>query len=77
MYQVDTYFVKAETGMDPNFVIGGPVYTGENNDIEIGKIVDYDKKKGYLKIRLHETLDYRSLIKSGIPIQNIVFKYTA
>jgi len=74
---VNKYFIKVETGMIKNDVIGGPVYEGNSHDNIVGRICDYNPKNGMMKIELIEHVDYHGLLRNGIPLNHIVFNNKA
>lgn len=71
------YFIQAEVGMDPANVIGGPVFNSNDSEEVVGRILDYIPNIGMLKIELITPMHYKNLIKAGVPINQIIFNYTA
>ena len=76
-FMVDKYFIKVEKGMIKNDVIGGPVYENNVSQEVIGLITDYNKTTGFIKIELTKLIDYKCLVKGGIPLCNIIFNNKA
>jgi hypothetical protein len=74
---INKYFIKVETGMNKKDVIDGPVYAHNGSDEVVGKITDYNSRNGFMKIELIQSIDYKNLIKAGIPLSNIVFNNKA
>jgi len=74
---VNKYFVQVETGMKKGDVIGGPIYGNEASNEVVGRITDYIPKTGFIKIELLQAMDYKNLIKFGIPLSSIIFNNRA
>lgn len=77
MSRVDQYYLHVGEGLDSKIINGGPVYAANGTSEEIGKIVEYIPSNGYAKIQLYEEVNYNDLLKSGIPLEHIVFKNRA
>jgi hypothetical protein len=77
MFRVNQYYLQVGTGLDRNIVNGGPVYSANGSGGEIGKIVDYLPDSGFAKILLFYDVNYVELVRSGIPMDHIVFKNVA
>lgn len=77
MFRVNQYYLQVGTGLDRNIVNGGPVYSANGSGEEIGKIVDYLPDSGFAKILLFYDVNYAELVRSGIPMEHIVFKNVA
>lgn len=77
MFRVNQYYLQVGEGLDRKIVNGGPVYAANGSGEEIGKIVDYIPKNGFAKIQLYWDVNYQDLVRSGIPMEHIVFKNVA
>jgi hypothetical protein len=74
---INKYFVKVEAGMKKKDVVDGPVYAHNGSDEVVGRISDYNPRNGFMKIELIHSIDYKSLVKAGIPLSNIIFNNIA
>lgn len=74
---VSKYFIKVEPGMNKAEVIDGPVYSAPDSGEVVGKITDYNPRNGYMKIELQTPMDYKILVKGGVPLSNIIFNNRA
>lgn len=74
---INRYFVQVEKGMKKKDVVDGPVYSNNTSDEVVGKIIDYIPKSGMMKIEMMVPVDYKELIKIGIPLKNIIFNNRA
>ena len=71
-FNVEEYFIQIGPEFDEKYIQGGPVVTP--NNLEIGKISAYNGETGFAKVRLFKTVNYRTLVYSGVPLEHIVFK---
>ena len=74
---VREYFVKVEIGMNKNDVVNGPVYSHDGSNDVVGRIATYNPKTGFMKIELIHPIDYKVLVRGGIPLSNIIFESKA
>ena len=74
---IKKYYVKVEKGMLKKDVIGGPVYSNNSSDEIIGRIIDYNSRNGFMKIEMMMPVDYKELLKIGIPLSSIIFNNIA
>jgi hypothetical protein len=77
MFMVNKYFVKVETGLTKRELVGGPVHASNESSEVIGRVDDYNPKTGFMKIELMKKVDYKNLIRIGIPLSNIIFNNRA
>ena len=77
MFRVSQYYLQVGTGLDRNIVNGGPVYSANGSGEEIGKIAEYIPDNGFARIQLYFDVNYKELVRSGIPLEHIVFKNVA
>jgi hypothetical protein len=70
---VNKYFVTVETGMERKNVVDGPVFDSNGSDKIVGRISAYNPDNGSMLIELIEDVDYKGLLKIGIPLDNIIF----
>ena len=74
---INQYFVQVEKGMKKKEVVDGPVYSSNTSNEVVGKIIDYYPRNGFMKIEMLQSVDYKELLKIGIPLKNIIFKNRA
>jgi hypothetical protein len=77
MYMVKKYFVHVGAGLRRADVIDGHVYSVDNPYEVVGRMVEYDDKSGIVKVELMQPIYYKSLMKVGVPLENIIFNNTA
>lgn len=70
---VREYFLQVGEALDKKTVVGGPVYAANGSGEKIGSIVDYIPDNGFARIKIFYDVDYRDLVRGGIPLENIVF----
>lgn len=74
---VDQYYLPVGEGLDKNIVVGGPIYSANGSEEEIGKIIDYIPETGFARLKLYMDVSAHELIRAGIPVEHIVFKNEA
>jgi len=77
MHMINKYFVKTDPGLLKRDVVDGPVYSAYDSNEVVGKVTDYNPKNGFMKIELIVAIDYKTLVKAGIPLNNIIFNNRA
>lgn len=77
MHMINKYFVKTDQGLLRSDIIDGPVYSAYDSNEVVGKVTDYNPRNGFMKIELVVAINYKILVKAGIPLNNIIFKNKA
>lgn len=77
MHMIKEYFIKVEPGMNKKDLIDGPVYSSPDSNEVVGTISEYNPRNGFMKIKLYVSMNYKDLVKGGVPLSNIVFNNKA
>lgn len=75
MLDTNSYFVLVQKGLDEKYVVNKPsILALPDNNILHGKVMDYNRRTGLVRIKLFDKVHFSTLVMSGIPFEHIIFE---
>ena len=79
MLDTNSYFLRIQKGLEKQYVVDKPstLTLPDNYNILHGKVMDYNRRTGVVRIKLFDRVHFSTLIMCGVPFDYIIFEAQA